>query len=83
VGIEVRAKSHQFLVVSSNPIQQEGYAHIGSRRLISTDDVHRLAHHFKVIADWSATETGSAAPDSEEQAGLKIDLVLRSHDEPP
>jgi hypothetical protein len=45
---------------------------IGHRRLFSSADVLRLAHHFRVVPDWSATETVSAAPDAEEQAGLAL-----------
>jgi hypothetical protein len=45
---------------------------IGNRRLFSSEDVLRLANHFKVIPDWSATEVVPAAPDAESQAGLAL-----------
>jgi hypothetical protein len=45
---------------------------IGNRRLFSSEDVLRLANHFKVIPDWSATEMVPAAPDAQEQASLAL-----------
>jgi hypothetical protein len=45
---------------------------IGHRRLFSTDDVLRLAHHFKVAPDWSAIEASPAATDDKSPEGLKL-----------
>jgi hypothetical protein len=45
---------------------------IGNRRLFSSEDALRLAHHFKVVPDWSATEMVPAAPEAQEQAGLAL-----------
>jgi hypothetical protein len=51
---------------------------IGNRRLFRPDDIWRLAHHFKVVPDWSATEVVPATPDAESQAGLALDDVPNS-----
>jgi hypothetical protein len=45
---------------------------IGNRRLFSTDDVLRLAHHFKVTPNWAAIEPTSVEAKAREPMRLML-----------
>jgi hypothetical protein len=68
----LRRKQYHVTHVLTTGKVREPEQRIGNRRLFSSEDVLRLAQHFNVVPDWSATEVVPAAHEGEAQVGLAL-----------